>query len=269
MMVTLARPPAPACLSGQYVVLRRPPRSSSASLEVSAAWVYCKPSLETSAARVAGRGNDQADRDPPDVQRRPTWVGSGDRRQNGVQGQPFTSRLVWTTVAQSLAITSTPLDQLATQVLLWGGLGLMGSPFVWLGLQAVGLTPPPWRGRTFTPLITLGGALLPVTAVLRRACERRRHFRVVVGCFVDLEVRSGAAAGTGIEDAPFVSQASPDWAAQRMARSCSPPVTAGVSSWSALAELGREVGVPELIELSTSLQLVGTEGARIRQLLQA
>ncbi len=117
-----------------------------------------------------------------------------------VQGQPFTSRLAWTTVAQSLAITSTPLDQLATQVLLWGGLGLMGSPFVWLGLQAVGLRLPLGALVMFTPLITLGGALLPVTAVLRRARERRRHFRVVVGCFVDLVVFE-LAGGTGIEGA--------------------------------------------------------------------
>jgi tight adherence protein C len=186
-----------------------------------------------------------------------------------VQGQPFTSRLAWTTVAQSLAITSTPLDQLATQVLLWGGLGLMGSPFVWLGLEAVGLRLPLGALVMFTPLITLGGALLPVTAVLRRARERRRHFRVVVGCFVDLVVLE-LAGGTGIEGALFsASQASPDWAAQRMARSLLTARDSGVSSWSALAELGREVGVPELIELSTSLQLAGTEGARIRQSLQA
>jgi Flp pilus assembly protein TadB len=186
-----------------------------------------------------------------------------------VQAQPFTTWPSWTNVAQSLAITSTPLDQLASQVLIGAGLGLMGSPIAWLGLQEVGLSLPVSALVILTPLTTLGGVLLPAAALHRRARERRRHFRVVVGCFVDLVVLE-LAGGTGIEGALFAaSQASPDWAAQRMARSLLTARDSGASSWSALAALGKEVGVPELVELSTSLQLAGTEGARIRQSLQA
>ena len=186
-----------------------------------------------------------------------------------VQTQPFTSRPAWTNVAQSLAITSTPLDQLASQVLVCAGLGLVGSPIAWLGLQTVGMSLPVGALVMLTPLIALGGALLPVASLLRRARHRRRHFRVVVGCFVDLVVLE-LAGGTGIEGALFsASQASPDWAAQHMARSLLTARDSGSSSWSALAALGKEVGVPELVELSTSLQLAGTEGARIRQSLQA
>lgn len=186
-----------------------------------------------------------------------------------VQAQPFTTGPSWTNVAQSLAITSTSLDQLTAQVLVWAGLGLMGTPIAWLGLQEVGLSLPLGALVMFTPLVTLGGGLLPVCALLRRARDRQRHFRVVVGCFVDLVVLE-LAGGTGIEGALFsASQASPDWAAQRMARSLLTARDSGASSWSALAALGKEVGVPELVELSTSLQLAGTEGARIRQSLQA
>ena len=36
-----------------------------------------------------------------------------------------------------------------------------------------------------------------------------------------------------------------------------------------LGRLGHELGVPELVELSSTLQLAGTEGTRIRQSLSA
>lgn len=195
------------------------------------------------------------------------WIGRS--AAEWVETRSFTTRAAWTTVAQSLTITSTPLDQLALQVLVWAGLGLMGAPMAWLSLEAVGLVLPVAALVMATPLIILGGGLLPVAIVLRRARERRRHFRVVVGCFVDLVVLE-LAGGTGIEGALFsASQASPDWAAQWMARSLLTARDSGTPSWSALAGLGRDVGVPELVELSTSLQLAGTEGARIRQSLQA
>jgi hypothetical protein len=42
-----------------------------------------------------------------------------------------------------------------------------------------------------------------------------------------------------------------------------------VSPWIALGQLGEEIGVVELVELSTTLQLAGTEGARILQSLSA
>ena len=45
-----------------------------------------------------------------------------------------------------------------------------------------------------------GMAFLPVTLLFSRARERRRHFRIVIGSFVDLVVLS-LAGGVGIEGA--------------------------------------------------------------------
>jgi Flp pilus assembly protein TadB len=116
--------------------------------------------------------------------------------------------------------------------------------------------------------VALGSALLPIVDVVHRARDRRRHFRLVVGSFVDLVVL-GLAGGMGIEGALFsASQVSTDWAAQRIVRSLLTARDSGASPWSALAVLGQETGVTELVELSTTLQLAGTEGARIRQSLQ-
>jgi tight adherence protein C len=197
------------------------------------------------------------------------FVRLGRRAGEWIEAQPFAAGPAWTALGQSLAITSTSLDRLASQVLVWAGLGLLSAPIGWAVLQVMGLSLPVGGLVALVPAMSLGAALIPLSQMQRRARERRRHFRVVVGSFVDLVVLE-LAGGTGIEGALFsASQVSPDWAAQRMARSLLLSRDSGASSWSALAALGNEVGVTELAELSTSLQLAGTEGARIRQSLQA
>lgn len=170
---------------------------------------------------------------------------------------------------QCLAITTVALDRLVTRSLLVGGLGLLSPTVLWLGLAGVGVFLPVPAVVLLTLVTTPAGALLPVMVVQREARRRRRHARSVVCCFVDLVVLE-LAGGTGIEGALFgAAQVSPDWASQWMARALLAARDSGTPSWAALATLGREIGVPELRELSTTLQLAGTEGARVRRSLQA
>jgi Flp pilus assembly protein TadB len=113
------------------------------------------------------------------------------------------------------------------------------------------------------------GVTIVFSALFRRAAERRRHVRVVVGSFVDLVVLS-LAGGVGIDGALHAaSQVTPDWAARRMSKALLTARDSGTAPWAALGALGEELGVDELVELSTTVQLAGTEGARIRQALTA
>jgi Flp pilus assembly protein TadB len=110
---------------------------------------------------------------------------------------------------------------------------------------------------------------VPVMTVIRGARARRQHFRTVVSSFVDLVVLS-LAGGVGVEGALLTaSQVSSDWASARMANVLLRARDSGQPPWSALDQLGEALGVPELEELSSTLQLAGTEGARIRQSLSA
>jgi len=61
----------------------------------------------------------------------------------------------------------------------------------------------------------------------------------------------------------------PDWTARRIARALGTARDGGLPPWDALAGLGAELGVPQLVEVATTVQLAGTEGARIRQALTA
>jgi Flp pilus assembly protein TadB len=175
----------------------------------------------------------------------------------------------WQALLPSLDITGVTAAQLGSQVLLGAGAGLLLPPALWLSVQFLGVGTPALILLVGVALAVPVGLILPVVTVLRRARDRRRHFRVVIGTFIDLVVLS-LAGGVGIEGAVVAaSQVSADWAERRMARALSTARDAGQSPWVALGRLGEQLAVPELAELSTTLQLAGTEGARIRQALHA
>lgn len=175
----------------------------------------------------------------------------------------------WQALAPSLDITGMTAAQLASQVLIGGGAGLLLPPAVWSSAQLLGVGIPTIAAVVGAAVAAPAGICLPIVAVIRRARARRRHFRVIIGTFIDLVVLS-LAGGVGIEGALVAaSQVSSDWAERRMARALSTARDGGHSPWVALARLGDQLDVPELVELSTTLQLAGTEGARIRQALSA
>jgi Flp pilus assembly protein TadB len=175
----------------------------------------------------------------------------------------------WQVVVPWLDITGGNAAQLVSTMLIAAGVGLLVPPAVWVLAVSAGLHPSPVMALICVVVAVPAGLALPLGSLGRRAKARRRHFRVVLGTFVDLVVL-GLAGGTGVDGALLAaSQVSTDWATRRMAQALSRARDSGQSPWEALSELGLRVGVPELVELSTSLQLAGTEGARIRQSLSA
>ena len=186
-----------------------------------------------------------------------------------VDGTAVGSHPTWLGLFPSLAITGESPEGLASKVLVVGGAGLLGPPIVWVTTQLAGFSVSPVLVILLSAIAAPAAACLPVARMLRRARDRRRHFRIVIGSFVDLVVLS-LAGGVGIEGALLAaSRVSDDWAATRMARALSMARDSGQSPWAGLGQLGAEIAVPELVELSTTLELAGTEGARIRQSLSA
>ena len=97
--------------------------------------------------------------------------------------------------------------------------------------------------------------------------ERRKAFKQALGSFLDLVVIS-LAGGTGVEsalrDAAAVGRG---WAFAQLRNALEVTALTGETPWAALARLGEELGVTELVELSASVSLAGTEGARVRDSL--
>jgi tight adherence protein C len=172
-------------------------------------------------------------------------------------------------VLADLDLTGTDLETFATRLLAVTGTCALAPLVVWLLAAMAGLSAPAAVAAVAVVVAVPAGAGATVLSLVRRADERRRHFRIVTGSFVDLVVLS-LAGGVGIDGALYAaSQVSPDWAAQRIGRALSTARDGGTTPWGALESLGYELRVPELVELATTVQLAGTEGARIRQSLTA
>jgi tight adherence protein C len=175
----------------------------------------------------------------------------------------------WTSLQPCWAITGDSAERMVSRSLLLGGIGLLMPPLLWMAASVAGISFPVEAVIVISLVAVPSGLAWPVISVVNRARERRHHCRVVLGSFVDLVVL-GLAGGVGVEGALFAaSQVSADWAAKRMARTLVLARDRGVSPWLALGQLGEEIGVVELVELSATLQLAGTEGARILQSLTA
>ncbi|MBR8643194.1 type II secretion system F family protein [Streptomyces tuirus] len=155
---------------------------------------------------------------------------------------------------------------LATKVLL-GVAGLFFGPFlfaiVWTLALADSPVIPVWLALMFAVLFFF----LPDLEIRRDAAEKRRDLRRVIGAYLDL-VSMSLAGGRGLPEALMAAaEISDGWANQRIRNALSDARITGISQWQALGQLGEELGVEELKDLSASLALVADDGAKVRESL--
>ncbi|MFC7716869.1 type II secretion system F family protein [Nonomuraea recticatena] len=132
----------------------------------------------------------------------------------------------------------------------------------------VSLTIPFWAALAVSLLFFV----LPDLQIRRDAAAKRRDFRHVVGAFLDL-VSMNLAGGRGVPEALMmavsVSGDSPNWAMSRIRDALSGARIVGITPWQALGQLGEEINVDELRDLSAALGLVADDGAKVRASLTA
>jgi tight adherence protein C len=113
------------------------------------------------------------------------------------------------------------------------------------------------------------GALLPTVQLRAVAADRRRDFRHVVSSFLDL-VAMNLAGGRGVPEAlSSAAGISDGWAFVRIRDTLETARLQGITPWAALGELGEEVSIDELRDLSAALALVAEDGAKVRDSLVA
>jgi tight adherence protein C len=171
--------------------------------------------------------------------------------------------------AKDLAVTGRSLEVHLGQKVLWAVLGAFFMP-VMVGLLALGGTHVSLIIPTWLSLIAgFGGFFLPDTSVREIANGRRKEFRQSLGAYIDLVVML-LAANEGVTGAlEHAANAGDVWPFLEIRRVLSQARLTAVTPWTALRDLGERYGVDELIELSSSAQLSGTEGASVRQSLVA
>lgn len=166
-----------------------------------------------------------------------------------------------------LRLVGRSLEQHVAQKVLLALFGLtlpllLGLMWLFLGI-GVPFTIP--LGLALALAITFFFA--PDLVVRSEAAERRKSFKHALGSFLDLVVISlagGAGVESALRDAANVGRG---WAYGQLRNALEVTALTGETPWAALSRLGEEVGVAELVELSASISLAGTEGARVRESL--
>lgn len=215
------------------------------------------------------------------LSRRNALVGITNRDQADQGVNDLVGRTVGASVARTLGNLGLQLDSLAADLRLVGR-SLEEHMAQKVLLALFGLALPALLAVTWTVIGIDVSFLLPAGAGLAlgvffffapdltlrsEAAERRKEFRRSLGSFLDLVVIS-LAGGSGVEsalrDAVAVGRG---WAFAQLRNALEVTTLTGETPWAALARLGDEVGVDELVQLSSSVSLAGTEGARVRESL--
>lgn len=149
-------------------------------------------------------------------------------------------------------LVATALAPATVAVMRLGGLGVSWS------LGAVGAL-----------ILGAAGFLLPDLVLRAQARERRRAFRYALSCYLDL-AHIVLAAGAGVETAlGYAADVGGDWTFAELRAALHRSRLTGESPWSAFQRLGEQLDIPELREVASSLDLAGTQGAKVRASLEA
>jgi tight adherence protein C len=168
-----------------------------------------------------------------------------------------------------LTITGTTIQSLCGEVVLGTLLGFLLPAIFWAVLAAgagpVPLAVPVWMGVLFAAV----GGLLPLARLHSRADRARRSARRLIGSFLNLVVLS-LAGGMGVESALQASaRIGEDVISRRILNALTLAQDSGLPPWEGLDQVGRDLGLVELTDLSAVVRLAGAEGARVRATLAA
>ncbi|MEX3104926.1 type II secretion system F family protein [Streptomyces sp. ST1020] len=171
-----------------------------------------------------------------------------------VQDLAVTERAHHTHLAEKAALTLTGLLLPATVTTL---AALAGRPLSWPVPLAASLTA------------ATTGFCLPDLMVKAEAERRRTAFRHALGAYLNL-THILLAGGAGIEGAlTDAARTGHGRSFRHLQRALTTARLTRTTPWTALAHLGEQLQITELTELSASLSLAGTEGARVRASLAA
>ena len=166
-----------------------------------------------------------------------------------------------------LRLTGRSIEQHMVQKVLLALFGLALPALLGTMWAVLDIGPP------FTVAVAFGVGLgaffffVPDLVVRSEAAERRKEFKRSLGSFLDLVVISlagGAGVESALRDAAGVGRG---WTFRQLHNALDVTSLTAETPWAALARLGTELKVDELVALASSVSLAGTEGARVRESL--
>lgn len=171
--------------------------------------------------------------------------------------------------SQDLALVGSNVERHLVVKALTALFGLVLPLVTYLGVLSAGVSLPAAVVIIGSPACMIGGFVVPDLTLRSQASARRASFRYALGSYLDLVtvlLAGGAGTETALADA---ADAGDGWAYRRLRQALSSARLTGAPPWEAFADLGAQVGVAELSELSASVSLASRQGATVRDSLTA
>lgn len=221
------------------------------------AWTGWSPSRPALAAALARLGQPVVEVEPVSRQNLDARAGAWARRI-GMVDQAVNS------MRSDLRVLRRSPDEQAALLVTCAVLGFLWAPVVAAGGWLVGFRLP-----VAIPLwLALAGAgigiLVAIRSVRTAAAQRRQEFSHALSSFCDVTGMC-LAAGRGVESSlETAAQTGTGWAFREMQTALRAGYVRGKTPWDALARLGTDAELADLVELAAALSLAGDQGAAVR-----
>lgn len=168
-----------------------------------------------------------------------------------------------------LALLGRPVERFMLDKLALFLTGL-AAPSVFIGMVALAGGSPPWALPMLAGVVLAGVlSLVPDWNVRSQARQRRRDFRYAFTSYLQLVVlerEAGAALNAALEEPAKITDG---WPFQRVHQALTRARHAQQQPWRALAALGADIDVRDLIDLAHTAEIAGGEGAKMHDVLVA
>lgn len=218
-------------------------------------WAPAVPPLQTALARLGQRRVEvePVSRDNLDVR-----IGTLARRIGLVEQAVGSMRA-------DLRVMRRSPDEQAALLVTYAVLGFLWAPVVAVGGWVVGFRLPVAIPMWFAGLGAVIGVISSIRSVKTSAAQARQAFSHALSSFCDIAGMC-LAAGRGVESSlETAAHTGRGWAFVELQSALRAGYVRGDTPWDALARLGNEARLDDLVELAAALSLAGDEGAAVRE----
>lgn len=177
--------------------------------------------------------------------------------------------IAYTSLRQDLALNGQSFEATMGRKVVVAMLGFIIGLIITVFLGVAGLHFPVGVPVVVALLAAAGLFMVPDFDARSAAAKRRREFRRALGAYLDwvsLQMSGRAAAEQALPDAAKIGSG---WPLALIRHTITNATRSGQDVWAALTELGDRIGVGQLRELGTLVQLVAHDGAQVRDTLSA
>jgi Flp pilus assembly protein TadB len=188
-----------------------------------------------------------------------TWL-TGELTRRGI---------TYTSLRQDLALNGQSFEVTMGRKALVAVIGFVLGLVIAIGLAAAGLALPIGVPVVIAVLFAAGFFFVPDLDARTAAARRRREFKRALGAYLDwvsLQMSGQAAAAQALPEAAKIGEA---WPLALIRHTVETAALSGRDVWEALTMLGERIGVAQLRELGSLVQLVAHDGAQVRETLAA